>query len=114
MEGDDRIMGISVILLNYEREHNIAKITESIRKQTVPAEIIFINNGGDLVVDADVIVNNNQNLGCYMRILMAHYAKYEHVLLMDDDLMIADELLFRSLEESVWDAKIVGAWGEKC
>jgi glycosyltransferase involved in cell wall biosynthesis len=107
--GDEKLMGITVVLLNYSRPHNMHKLITSIRKQTVPTEIIFVNNSSYVSTDAELVISNSHNLGCYVRILAAHYASNQTVVFIDDDLAINDRKMFESLASL--EAPITGAWG---
>lgn len=104
--------GTTVILLNYQRPQNMARIIESIKMQTVPTEIILIDNSDSNTKfnDVDLLIKPSRNLGCYIRLLMAHYAKYDHIVFMDDDLCINNKNLFNEIDPTILTL-IQGAWG---
>lgn len=105
---------ISVILLNYQRPHNMARIIASIKAQTVPTEITLFNNRPDCQWGEhkpDRVITSDTNLGCYARLLMAHYAKYDYIVTMDDDVAISDPQLFEYLLAHHQPGSILGAHG---
>lgn len=110
---------VSVILLNYARPHNMDRVIGSIKMQTIETEIIMVDNSNDRYMYglADKLITPSKNLGCFIRLLMAHYASHQYILLMDDDLVITDKNLLKDTIElyqhqcSISQGGIMGAYG---
>ncbi len=82
----------TAILTNYSRPENVKKIVSCLRNQTVPIEIIIINNG-DIKdnYDVDLQISASKNLMCFPRWFACNYATAPYVFTIDDDLMFLDE-----------------------
>ncbi len=109
---------ITVLLLNYKRPHNLARIVDSLKRQTVPVNIfLWDNSGNSLLYDSriDLIFRTSENQGCSPRWLTALYAKTKYIMTHDDDFLIAKkdtiEKIIKCLDEQKNHKTIVGYEG---
>jgi GT2 family glycosyltransferase len=83
----------SAILLNYRKKNSLEKTIESIRSQSIPIEIILIDNSGeDLCKDlgVDLLISSTKNLHCKSRFLFSIYATTDYIFTLDDDVILMD------------------------
>jgi hypothetical protein len=104
IRGRDARPLVTVCLLNWQRPDNIGPVLDSIRSQTLPAQVYLWNNGrpfefraGDGAMQpivehplVKIAVQSSQNLGCFPRWALAALADTEFVCSLDDDLAFAD------------------------
>jgi len=85
-------MAVTALLLNWKRSHNLRRIIESIKNQSVDIEILLWNNNVDdkNVYDVDLQINSSKNLMCFPRWFLINYAKHNYVFTIDDDLIFKD------------------------
>jgi len=82
----------TAILTNYCRQENVKKIIPCLRSQTVPIEIIMINNSNIKdEYDVDLQINASKNLMCFPRWFACNYATSPYVFSLDDDLIFSDD-----------------------
>ncbi|MDC0839859.1 tetratricopeptide repeat protein [Limnospira fusiformis KN01] len=109
---------ITILLLNFKRYHNIPKIVESLRSQTIPVEIFLWDNSSNInnfFPNIDLVFRASQNQGCSPRWFMALYAKTPYIMTHDDDFMITHHEtianIVRCLEEQQDTRTIIGLEG---
>jgi glycosyltransferase involved in cell wall biosynthesis len=83
----------SAVLLNYRKKNSLIKTIKSIRSQSIPVEIILIDNSGkdeckDL--DIDFLISSSKNLHCKSRFLFSQYATADFIFTLDDDVILQD------------------------
>jgi hypothetical protein len=83
----------TAILLNFKKKESLIKTIESIRRQTVPIEIILIDNSEKnecIDVDVDHLISSSRNLHCKSRFLAANWATTNYIFTLDDDVLLTD------------------------
>lgn len=81
-------MEITAILLNYKRPELMAKLVHTLREQTEPVKIIFVDNGAEPNPEKlpyDRYVRIPWNGLTYIRMFLAFYVDTEWVMYFDDD-----------------------------
>ena len=81
---------ITGIILNWKRPFNVAQIVGGWQTSSLVAEAIVWNNNPATTFHHDwaTVVNTNQDLGLYARFAAACLARYDCILIQDDDLEI--------------------------
>ncbi|NJL51851.1 MAG: glycosyltransferase family 2 protein [Hydrococcus sp. SU_1_0] len=109
---------ITILLLNYKRSHNLPRIIDNLKSQTVPVNIFLWDNSGNSTFhDAriDLIFRTSENQGCSPRWLTALYAKTKYIMTHDDDFLIINpdtiEKIVQCLNEQENKKTIVGYEG---
>jgi len=109
-------MDILVILLNYQREANVARILDALDKQSVAPRVALWNNGAAADFPrADFQIQSPENLKCLPRWHLASLLGRDYVAILDDDLLPRRvDLLERCVEKSreYRDDCIVGRSGK--
>ena len=104
----------TVILTNWKRPDNLDMVIDSIRRQTVPANIwLWDNSGEDIPFYVDYRVNSGDNMFCWPRWLLSTMVKTKYVLVMDDDLMLNRDNVIEQCE-AICDSNssyILGVYG---
>lgn len=83
-------MSITVVITNYRRPANVARLIDALRAQTLKATIFVWDNSPNLDFDdprVDWLIRSSQNARCSARWWMASHAGTDFVLVHDDDLM---------------------------
>ena len=89
---------LTVLLLNWKRPHNLAKVLASIERQTCRPKIFLWNNGDRLNdLRVDWIIDSSQNKACWPRWSLGAMADTEFVCSLDDDLAFGDERVLENL-----------------
>ena len=97
---------ISVIILNYNRPHNIRKLVERLIEYKKVGEII-ISHGKK---DTEVLINNPKVINetyirnkyySMARFYVAKQAKYDLILYLDDDILISEDELNKLINNAV-------------
>lgn len=103
----------TAILTSYSRPNNIEKIISCLKSQTVPIEIIMINNGDSKdKYDVDLQIDASKNLMCFPRWFACNYATTPYVFSLDDDLMFSDDnVIVDCIEYSKENNCAVGGFG---
>jgi len=81
---------VTAILLNYKRPANLPRLIASLKAQSVPVEIVVIDNGMKSNPYTEYGVGLTWNAGPYVRYLVAALAKTPWVAFFDDDLCPGD------------------------
>jgi glycosyltransferase involved in cell wall biosynthesis len=109
---------ITILLLNYKRPHNLHRIIDSLKSQTVPVNIFLWDNSGSSTFHdhrIDLIFRTSENKGCSPRWLTALYAKTKYIMTHDDDFLIINpdtiEKIVQCLNEQKNKQTIVGYEG---
>ena len=124
---------VTVVLLNYKRPVNVLSIIEALRRQTVEAEIMLIDNSQDdmykycpsgnpndlpshvgmVAGTVDRWVKVPWNAKCYIRIPFSLYAEGDYVMWLDDDIIpSSDDFIERALRiYRSTPMPVLGAWG---
>lgn len=94
---------LSVIILNYNRPHNIKKLIPKLKKINIIDDIIITNGKKETeVLFDDPIITNETTLRnkyyCATRYEIAKLAKNDYILFLDDDLCPSEELLKNMLQ----------------
>ena len=106
---------VTCVLLNYKRPDNIPVIIEALRAQTLPVDILLINNSGHQTFGVKRAVSIPWNAGTWIRIPFSAQAETPYVMWLDDDLVPTHPQFVESMRwvtECRKDA-IVGAWGKR-
>jgi len=90
----------TALLLSYERQDNLRKIIDNLRKQSVDVDIFLWNNNPEDKTEypVELQINTSKNLMCWGRWFMANYASTDYVFSLDDDLLFTDN---RMIEYSI-------------
>lgn len=83
-------MSVTVIVTNYLRPANVARLIDALRAQTVRATIFVWDNSPAHHFDdprVDWIIRSSKNTHCTARWWMASHADTDFVIVHDDDLM---------------------------
>jgi len=108
---------ITIILLNYQRPQNIPIILDSIRSQTIRANVFLWNNGDEDVNSPliDRYEKSTENVGCMVRWKLAREANTPYVMSLDDDICFnrndALQDIITSLENQDNLKRIIGVVG---
>ena len=78
---------LTVILLNYRRPGNNELIRDVLDSQSIPIEVLTIDNSGWLGDDVSISWNG----GCFARLLFSIYAKTPWVMWISDDICPTDD-----------------------
>jgi hypothetical protein len=108
-------MEITVVLTNYLRQTNMPAILAALAAQTVPHRLFAWDNSPDQSFEArqaDWIVRSSLNAKCGARWWLAAHADTPWVVVLDDDLLPADErVLADTLAKLVEHRSAIGATG---
>jgi len=90
----------TALLSSYERQDNLRKIIDNLRKQSVDVDIFLWNNNPEDKTEypVELQINSSKNLMCWGRWFMANYASADYVFSLDDDLLFTDN---RMIEDSI-------------
>lgn len=98
---------VTVICLTWDREQNIPMIIEGIQQSTIPAKIIFWDNGNNLdwtpysadgIKRIDGVIKSDMNYGSWIKNLPAILPDTEWTVFQDDDLMLHPKTIEYLLE----------------
>lgn len=115
---------ITVVLLNWKRPKNLAKLIQVLASQTRRPVIYLWDNSAHQTMDVigaaaykqvDWYVGSSRNLQCPPRWWMAQQAETPYVMSFDDDLMPSDNKLLEDLLPQLDEKgprRIVGAFGK--
>ena len=105
----------TALLLNYSKDNSLRKTIRSIREQSIPIEIILVDNspeGGDF--DCDLYIRPERNLHCKARFLAGCYARSNYLFTLDDDVILnsrdAIEHYLRFLKKFDHREKCICGW----
>jgi hypothetical protein len=83
----------TAVLLNYNKKTSLKNTVSSIRSQSIPIEIILIDNSGRHEcsdIDCDILLSSSVNLHCKIRFLISVYANTDIIFTLDDDVVLHD------------------------
>jgi hypothetical protein len=107
----------TALLLSYERQDNLRKIIDNLRKQSVDIDIFLWNNNPEDKTEypVELQINSSKNLMCWPRWFMANYASTDYVFSLDDDLLMMDNRLIEQCIDylSTHDCDAIGYSGVK-
>ena len=90
-------MSLTVVVTNYLRAANVARLIDAIRAQTLQATIFVWDNSPAQDFDdprVDWLIRSSRNARCAARWWMASHAETDFVLVHDDDLMPSNSNVF--------------------
>lgn len=105
---------ITAILLNYKRPANLPRLVASLKAQSVPVEIIVIDNSGQGVHHTEYEIGLTWNAGPYVRYLVAALTRTPWVCFFDDDLCPGDPDFVRdALDIASCHSGIIGTFARR-
>jgi hypothetical protein len=110
--GHTRSAPLTILMLSYQRRHNVAAILESVRAQHWQPSVFLWDNGAAnpstrvslSPTHAKLVawqVSSMRNVGCWPRWIMAESASTEYVCSLDDDLAFADSHAMEAILDSM-------------
>jgi len=105
---------VTVGLLNWKRPQRLNSLVETIRAQSVDAQVWLWNNGDPVTLPVDRCVQSSKNFGCWPRWKMLLDAPTAYVMTVDDDMGIQDGNLMEKCIAALsthGHSTIVGAFG---
>lgn len=83
-------MNLTVVLTNWKRPKQFAKLVATLRKQIEPFDLFVWDNSAKQEATGDWQIRSSRNAACSPRWWMAAQSTTPYVLIMDDDLVPTD------------------------
>jgi len=83
-------MSMSVVILNWKRPDNLARIVIDLQRSGLTDDLLVWNNNSasPLKLEQASVINASRDMGLYTRFAAACLARHEAVLIQDDDLVV--------------------------
>jgi GT2 family glycosyltransferase len=106
---------VTAVLVNYRRQANMPRLVAALKAQSIPVDVIVVNNGAAAFKTVAMEVEYTWNAGPFARFLAAVYADTPWVAFFDDDICPADGDFLRDalrIADSRPEA-VTGAYGRR-
>jgi hypothetical protein len=112
---------VSIIILNYNRKHNLVKSIPILDKIPIIDEIIIANGNNNNINDvySDKIVNlddshNNDDMFTLRRFFLSKYVKNDIIIMLDDDVIPSTKLIYNMISHYNNDKKNIYGVVKRC
>lgn len=106
-------MRVTSIILTYNRQKNLPKIIDALKKQTVENDIIVWDNADNLEkIDGVTLIRSSKNFICRPRFILCGLVNTDYIFNLDDDHLPVDDSLFDKLiaESKEYDDEFFIGW----